>query len=93
MVRGGSRCIEHGHLLGAVAEGRVSVECVSISRSRHDYLFVNGKVGWVELRERWCPLGVDPAHSRSELADGIDGVLHESQGSLELALDAVGDTD
>lgn len=76
----GNGIVEHGHLLGTVAEGRAVVD-VRLGCSSHAN-FLGGKVGGVELRERAGPLGADPAHAGAKLADGIDGEFHQSQRSV-----------
>lgn len=76
-----SRRIEHRHLLSAVAEGRVPIQVRLVAR----HLLLNSEVGRVELRERRSPLRVQPAHSRSELTDSVNGELHERERRLELA--------
>lgn len=76
----GHGIVEHGHLVGTVAEGRAVVD-VRLGSSSHAN-FLDGKVGRIELGERARPLGADPAHAGAELANGIDGVLHQSQRSV-----------
>lgn len=81
--------VEHGHLLGAVAEGDVAVRQEvrrgsGSGNGRHRVLVVYREVGRVEPREGASPFRMNPAHAGTEFTDSVDGILHQGERSLAL---------